>query len=237
MLEQNYRSTKNILEAANAVIEKNKRRKKKILFTENAEGEKIGLYGAYDEVDEAHFIALKAKELIGEGVPPHEIAVLYRANFQSRVLEEAFLSHNVPYHVLGTRFFERKEVKDVVSYLKAAENPESLSDIKRIINAPPRGIGKVSLLKILSGKREDLPAALRAKTDDFYGTLEKIKAAGLTMRPSELVRFVLDITGLKKQLETGVDEDEERLENLKELVTLAARYDELPMPQRDPSFA
>ncbi len=228
LLEQNYRSTKTILEAANSIIEKNKRRKKKILFTENEDGEKISLYGAYDESDEAHFIALKTKELLGEGIPAEEIAVLYRANFQSRILEEAFLSHNVPYQVLGTRFFERKEIKDIISYIKAALNPDSLSDIKRIINAPPRGIGKVGLLKIFSGNREALPAAQKDKVNHFYDLLGKIKDASETETPSRLIRYVFEISGMKTVLEQGTDEDVERIENVQELVTLASRYDGMP---------
>jgi len=231
LLEQNYRSTKTILEAANIIIDKNKNRKKKVLFTENNDGEKIGIYGAYDETDEAHFIALKAKELIGEGVRPEEIAVLYRANFQSRILEEAFLSHNVAYHVLGTRFFERKEIKDTVSYIKAAINPDGLSDIKRIINTPPRGIGKVGLLKILSNNKDALPAAQKAKVDDFYSILKRIEIASKTEHPSALVRYVIEISGIKSTMEQGNDEDQERLENIKELVTLAARYDEFPIEE------
>lgn len=224
LLEQNYRSTKNILEAANAVIEKNKNRKKKKLFTENNAGEKISLYGAYDEMDEAHFMALKSKELIGEGIAPEEIAVLYRANFQSRAIEEAFLAHNTPYHVLGTRFFERKEVKDIVSYIKAALNPESLSDVKRVINTPVRGVGKVSLLKVLSGQKEKLPPNLKNKVDEFYGILGKIKTASETYLTSALVRYTTEISGMKDMLEKEPD-GEERMENTKELVTLASRYD------------
>lgn len=230
LLEQNYRSTKTILQAANTIIEKNKNRKKKTLFTENDIGAKIGVYGAYDEVDEAQFIALKAKELIGTGTPAHEIAVLYRANFQSRTLEEAFLAHDVPYHILGTRFYERKEIKDVISYLKAARNPDSTSDLKRIVQAPPRGIGKVGLLKILSTPREQLTGTIKIKADDLYGTLDRIRDAMQNKKPSEVVRYTLEISGLKKMFEEGkTSDDEEHLENIKELVTLATRYDGMPI--------
>src|SRR3989344_208508 len=148
-LEENYRSTQTILGAANAVIEKNKIRFKKNLFTVNSEGEKIGLFGRGNEVDEAEFIK--------RGVSPGEIAVLFRANFQSRVLEEAFMNRGIPYQLLGTRFFERKEIKDIVSYLRAALNPDSFSDLKRIINVPTRGIGKTTMLKIFSGNESMLP--------------------------------------------------------------------------------
>ncbi|MCX6712287.1 MAG: UvrD-helicase domain-containing protein, partial [Candidatus Vogelbacteria bacterium] len=117
LLEENYRSTQTILNAANQVIEKNKNRHDKKLFTKNLEGAKIGLYTGMEEGDEAGFIAQKAKELIDEGINPNEVAVLYRANFQSRVLEEACLQGDVPYQVLGTRFFERKEIKDIVAFI------------------------------------------------------------------------------------------------------------------------
>ncbi len=139
LLEENYRSTQTILQAANTIIKKNKQRREKNLFTKNVGGEKISLFAGYDEEDEAYFIAEKAAELIQSGVPASEIAVLYRANFQSRVLEEAFLSKNVAYQVLGVRFFERKEVKDVLAYLRAAMSDSETGDLKRIINTPPRG--------------------------------------------------------------------------------------------------
>ncbi|MEK9181555.1 MAG: UvrD-helicase domain-containing protein, partial [Patescibacteria group bacterium] len=120
LLEQNYRSTKNILEAANVVIKKNKFRPDKNLFTNNETGEKIGLYEALDENDEAEFVATKILELKDSGLA--EIAILYRANFQSRALEEAMLRYNIPYQVLGVKFFERKEIKDTLAYLRAALN-------------------------------------------------------------------------------------------------------------------
>ncbi len=227
LLEENYRSTQTILTAANRIIEKNKKRREKKLFTKNGEGEAIGVYGGYDEVDEAEFIAEKVNNLIKAGVSAREIAVLYRANFQSRVLEDAFLSNSLPYQVLGVRFFERKEVKDVLSYLRAALNPESLSDIKRIINVPARGIGKVTLLKLFSGQKEGLPLAMAKKIDEFYTILQKIKVASENMKPSETVKFVIKTSGIEEALKVSkLEEDLERLENIKELVTLATKYDE-----------
>ncbi len=226
LLEQNYRSTQTILTAANRIIEKNKNRRDKKLFTTNPEGERIGIFGGYDESDEADFIAEKSAELIKSGVDPKEIAVLYRANFQSRVLEEAFLNHSVAYQVLGVRFFERAEVKDVLSYLRAALNPESLSDVKRALNAPPRGIGKVTLLKIFSEQRETLPAAAKKKVDDFFKLLETIKEKTETEKPSEIIKFIVKTSGIEAALKASThDEDLERLENIKELVTLAVKYD------------
>lgn len=226
VLEQNYRSTKIILETANRIIEKNLRRREKKLFTENADGERIGIYGGYDEADEADFIAQKISERVRSGVSPREIAILYRANFQSRVIEEAFLNHNIAYQVLGTRFFERKEVKDVLSYIRAALTPESSADIGRVINVPVRGIGKVTLAKILSGQRQSLSPAIAQKINDFYQILEEIRQHALSKLPSETVKFVVKRSGLEAALrKTTSEEDMERLENIKELASLATRYD------------
>lgn len=228
LLEENYRSTKRILEVANTVIKKNKQRIEKNLFTGNPQGEKFGIYPAYDEMDEAAFIASKAKSLIAAGVAPREIAVLYRANFQSRAIEEAFLAENLPYQVLGVRFFERKEVKDVLSYIKAALNPDSASDLKRIINTPPQGIGKTTFLKLISGQEASLPAGMRQKINNFRIRLARIKECALKEKPSATIKFVLSESGLSSLYKTGDEEDTERLENLKELASLAIRYDNLP---------
>ena len=227
LLEENYRSTKIILSAANAVIQKNKKRKEKNLFTRNAEGEKILLYAAYDEADEARFIAEKIQELIATGVPPSAIAVLYRANFQSRALEEAMLASSLPYQVLGVQFFERKEIKDMLALIRAALNPESVTDITRAVNVPPRGIGKVTLLAMHSGQTAKLGAAQQQKIAQFKVLLSNVRHALLNKKTSEGVRFVLAQSGLEEKLKSGTDEDLERLENIRELVSLAVKYDAL----------
>ncbi len=223
LLEQNYRSTKTILEAANDIIKKNLKRKDKTLFTNNSEGEQISLYSAYDEADEALYVARTAKRLLTSGTSPDEIAVLFRANFQSRALEEAFLSEEIPYQIIGTRFFERKEVKDVLSFIRAALNPQSLSDVKRIVNVPPRGIGKVTLLKMFEGK--PLPGAVGEKVVRFNSLLVEIREFALSHKTSETVKFVVRETGMEKIYKEGHEEDVERLENIRELATLALRYD------------
>ncbi len=225
LLEQNYRSTQTILAVANKVIAKNKNRKEKNLFTKNIEGEKVSFFKAKNETEEARFIARKSKELIEKGTDPKEIAVLYRANFQSRVIEEAFLTESTPYQVLGTKFFDRKEIKDILSYLKASLNPESLSDIKRIINVPTRGIGKVTILKIFGGEKEKLPAGVKEKVDAFFILLGKIKKASEDLKPSDVIKFIITESGIEKDLMNGTDEEKERLENIKELATLATKYD------------
>ena len=259
LLEQNYRSTKNILEAANEVIKKNKYRPNKNLFTDNIKGEKIGLYEALDETDEADFIATKILEIqdsradlllrgVSQADEPRgstvrartdsdpekeesallsEMAILYRANFQSRALEEAMLRYNIPYQVLGVKFFQRKEIKDTLAYLRAALNPDSLSDIKRIINFPARGIGKVTLVKIFANEKETLPIKMRVKIDNFYKTLEEIKEKIKKLKTSEIIKFVVKKSGIENELSNGTEEDMERLENIKELATLALKYDNL----------
>jgi DNA helicase-2/ATP-dependent DNA helicase PcrA len=227
MLEQNYRSTKTIIEAANNVINKNIFRVPKTLFTEKEEGESITIYEAYDEVYEARYVANTIYEMLSESedVKPEDIAILYRANFQSRALEEAMLSKNIPYQVLGTKFFDRKEIKDVLSYLRAALNRDSLSDIKRIINTPARGIGKVTLVKLFSGGLNELPASMQMKISSFYKLLDDVHEFAMVNKPSDTIKFIIEKSGLEDELKKGTEDDLERLENIKELVTLAIKYD------------
>lgn len=227
VLEENYRSTQTILDAANTIIKKNKRRKEKNLFTKNGAGEKIKLVGLYDEIDEARFVAQTAAERIKSGVPAREIAVLYRANFQSRALEEAFLMYEVPYQVLGVRFFERREIKDMLSFIRAALNPDSLSDLRRVINVPARGIGKVTFLKVASGKEHELRGKVRESVAQFRELLVRIRESAQTQKPSLTVLLTLRASGLETELKAGGEEELERLENIRELVTLATRYDHL----------
>ena len=227
-LEENYRSTKTILHAANAVIEKNKVRRPKNLFTENVHGEKIFIKGTLDEAGEAEFIALTAQEYIKNGTAPDEICVLYRANFQSRVLEEAFLKFGIPYQILGLRFFERKEVKDLISYLRAALNPESLADLKRIINVPTRGIGKATIAKIFSGGKDSLPSTMKLKIEKFYKLLADVRDISKQGKLSETITFIIKETGLEEEWKQGGEDGAMRLENAYELTHFASRYDNLP---------
>ncbi len=225
-LEENYRSSKTILGVANNVIIKNKYRIEKNLFTNNPVGEKIGLIDNYDENQEAYTVAGKIRDLITSGVSPEEIAVLYRANFQSRILEEACVSLSVPYQMIGVRFFERKEIKDTLSYIRASLNPNSVSDIKRIINVPARGIGKVTIDKVLEKKENELSAGAQIKVTNFRNILSHIKEESKKLTPSLLIKYTIKISGIEAELEKGKsEEDTERLENIKELVTLALSYD------------
>ncbi len=224
LLEENYRSTKTILSIANDVIKKNKIRKEKNLFTHNEAGERAVLFRASDEKDEARFVAEKSRELIAAGVSPEDIAVLYRANFQSRVLEEAFLRATIPYQVLGTKFYERKEVKDVLAYIRTSLT-ESPGDFKRALNTPPRGIGKVTVVKIFSGKEETLPPKMKEKISDFRKILSRIKKVAETKKPSEVLRETIELSGIGRMLKQGSEDDLERYENIMELVSLATNYD------------
>ncbi len=235
ILEENYRSTQNILAAANEVIVKNPNRPEKNLFTKNKEGEALGLYQAFDELDEAAFVARKIQELRKEGVAPKDFCVLYRANFQSRALEEALLANNIPYQVLGTRFFERKEVKDALSFIRAAlfSTP---ADIERITKAVPSGIGKVTLTKVLEGKENELTGAVREKVAKLRNLLARIREKAEQLSPGELVQFVITESGMERLCKEDKAEGVERLENLRELGNLAARYNTLPQAEALEAF-
>jgi DNA helicase-2/ATP-dependent DNA helicase PcrA len=235
-LEENYRSTQTILTAANRAISQNEIRKEKNLFTNANDGEPLEVYTAASETDEAQWVAARAQELIDAGTPANEIAILFRANFQSRALEEGFLNAHVPYQVLGVRFFERKEVKDILSYITASLNPDSMTAISRIINVPARGIGKTTLLKIVTGQEHSLPAKMKEKISKFHELLSRIADYAHTHKPSEVVKFVLKESGIEHELMHGTDDDHERLANIKELATLAVRYDSLSLDEGLHSF-
>ncbi len=227
-LEENYRSTQTILEAANRIIVKNVNRLEKTLYTKNGRGEKLTLITALDEREEAALIAGLAKKIIERGDSADELAVLYRANFQSRALEEAMLRAGVPYRVLGVRFFERQEVKDLLAYLKLALNANDFTSRKRIINVPPRGLGKVTVTKVLAGDQASLPPKTQEKVRAFDEIIAEIKKFALKEKPSDTIRYVLDRSGLNETLRAGGADDLERLENLRELVTLSLAYDQTP---------
>jgi DNA helicase-2/ATP-dependent DNA helicase PcrA len=227
LLEENYRSTQTIIAASNDIIKKNRNRVDKNVFTNNQEGEKITLYAGMTGVDEAEYVALTAKSLIANGADPSSIAILYRTNFQSRSLEEAFLNYAVPYQLLGTKFFERKEVKDILSYLRLALNPGSNADLGRVINEPARGIGKVTMLKVMEGKRSELNAGALAKVKVFDDIMMDIAQTATEKPLSDTIKFIMARSGIEGALkEEGTEDALERLENLRELVTLASRFND-----------
>jgi DNA helicase-2/ATP-dependent DNA helicase PcrA len=226
-LEENYRSTDVILEAANNIIEKNEVRIPKTLYTKKTNGEKITIAELYNEKDEASFIVDEIIDLWDKGVRLDEIAVLYRTNFQSRILEEYLVKNHIPYKMTGTKFYDRKEIKDTVSYIKAALNRDAFTEIKRCINTPPRGIGKTTVLKIIEGKTNELKGKVLESILSFYKVLDEIKSDIETKKPSEVLKNVLDKSSIYAYYsEMKTEDGMMRKENLEELVTLAKNYDE-----------
>lgn len=247
ILEQNYRSTKNLVDAANAVIAKNKKRKEKRATTEKGEGEPIVIHIASSAEDEARWIALTVRELMKQGSRPlnasyddasreqakpvlaEDIAILFRTNFQSRALEEGLLRAGVPYKLLGTRFFGRKEVKDALAWMRLAMDPSREVDKVRAAASPPRGIGAVTLGKLVAGERSKLRAGDLAKVEAFESIISELSLISETATPSEFVKAVIEKSGMRRALvDEGSAEDKERFENIEELASVAARYDHAP---------
>lgn len=228
VLEHNYRSTRTIVEAANAIIEKNKNRKEKRSVTDNPPGEKILIHFAGTAEQEAAWIAEETERALHAGSAPEEIAVLFRTNVQSRAIEEAFLAHSIPYRLLGTRFFDRKEVKDVLSWVRLSLDPTREADLMRAVQSPPRGIGKVTLGKLTAGKRGTLKPNERAKVEALERTVAELSETAKEALPSAFVKLLLEKSGIEADLKKDGEEGQERLENAQELVTLASRYDAMP---------
>ncbi len=228
ILERNYRSTKNLVDAANAVIEKNKNRKEKYSTTEKAEGAPIVVHVARSAEDEARWIALTIRALMKSGSKPEEVAILFRTNFQSRALEEGLLRAGVPYKLIGTRFFARKEVKDALAWMRLALDPSREVDKLRAAASPSRGLGKVTLGKLAAGQRSMLRAGERAKVEQFERIVAELACAALLLAPSKFVKLVVEKSGMRRALyEEGNAEDRERFENVEELASVAARHDSI----------
>lgn len=223
LLEENYRSTGNILSLANKAIKKNTVRTEKNLFTSQGEGDLVTVQPCWDEGSESEFIAKTCKSLIEEGVDPTTIAVLYRANFQSRILEEGFLKENVIYNLLGTKFFERKEIKDVMSYLRAALNRSSQQDLRRVFETPKRGIGKVTMAKLFAN--EEISGKASLAINKVYEFLDMVITTLETEPLSHVISMIIVDSGMEKEMLEGSSEDRERLENARELVSLTVKYD------------
>lgn len=228
VLAHNYRSTKTIVAAGNQIIEKNRNRKEKHAVTDNPDGEPIRLYQAANAEQEATWIVRQIHTSMREGVQPEEIAILFRTNFQSRALEEAVLAAGIPYKVLGTKFLDRKEVKDVLSWVRLALEPSREADRMRAVQSPSRGIGKVTLGKMVEGKRDTLKPAERAKVETFENLVNELSELSEIAIPSSFVKLVIEKSGMAASLLKEGEEGQERLENVKELATLASRFDGLP---------
>ena len=231
-LEENYRSTGNILNVANDIIKHNKQRKEKTLWTKNDDGPKIRYHRAYDEKDEANYVMEEINKLIISGEPKSSIAVLYRTNAQSRNMEEALLRENIPYKVVGSfYFYNRKEIKDLISYLKLIYNSNDDVSLMRIINVPKRQIGPKTIENLASkalSKGCSLYEAIDSgKELEFKKIIESIKKESENISLTELVELILDKTGMRKELESSKTlEAEVRLENLEEFKSITKNFEE-----------
>lgn len=232
LLEQNYRSTSNILDAANQVIKNNKMRKDKNLWTSRGIGEKIKYYRAYNERDEAQYVIRKIKELTNRNVEYKDIAVLYRTNAQSRVLEEEMLKENLPYRVIGSfYFYSRKEIKDLIAYLRLIHNSKDNVSLLRVINTPKRGIG-LKTIENLTIQADAMGVSIyeaisSGKELEFKNIIEKLKEMSKDLTLTELIDKVLDASGMKKELEDEKTlEAEVRLENLEEFKSITKTFEE-----------
>lgn len=243
-LEQNYRSTQNILNAANQVIRNNLERKTKTLWTENEEGEKLHFRQFMNAYEEAEYIvgdiSKKVREKDGEY---RDMAILYRTNAQSRLFEEKFFMANIPYKLVGgVNFYARKEIKDLLAYLKTVDNARDDLAVKRIINVPKRGIGATTLSRVQDYASQESISfydALRlaeqisslgraaAKVAPFVTFIQTLRSKAEILSPSELLRDIIDSTGYVKELEAeGTEEAEARIENIDELITKVVSYEE-----------
>lgn len=239
-LEQNYRSTANILNAANAVIENNTERVDKVLYSNKGEGELIDYFEAQDESDEANFIASKIKQDSGGNY--NRYAILYRTNSQSRALEEACMAAGIPYRIYGgLKFYDRKEIKDIIAYLKLIYNPDDSQSFRRIVNVPKRSIGDttvkrlqefadkedISLFAAAQRIQEDneIPPRTRSKITDFVNLITKFKEAVKNYNLREFVTLVIEKSGYLAELQLqNTPESEADIENLQEFVNVAEEF-------------
>ena len=232
MLEQNYRSTKTILNAANSVIKNNSFRKDKNLWCNNEEGEKISFYKAYDEIDEVFYIIRKIKELKASGKEYKDIAILYRTNAQSRVFEQEFLKQNIPFRIIGSfQFYSRKEIKDLLAYLRLVHNSDDDISLLRCINTPKRGIGNKTISELLENANYYDTSAYEAIKDgkalEFKKMIEELKELEKDLSLTEFIDKVLDKTGMRKALkDENTLEADIRLENLEEFKSVTKSFEE-----------
>ncbi len=250
LLEQNYRSTQSILDAATAVINQNQHRTPKALFTENGEGVPLVLYEAHSEAFEGEYVVQTIAELVAsEGIEPGEVAVMYRTNAQSRPLEDAFIRASLPYRLVGaTRFYGRKEIRDLIAYLRLVHNPDDTVSLMRVINTPTRGIGNKTINDLISwaDQLDGSPGAALAQLIDtpdlapFSGRSKSALSAFAEMLTGwrairerattrDLLEIVIDEIRYIDSINDGSEQAADRIENINELVNLASEYDELPL--------
>ncbi|MBF0710136.1 MULTISPECIES: ATP-dependent helicase [unclassified Gemella] len=243
VLDQNYRSNNVILDAANNVIKNNKIRKEKNLWSAKKGGNKINVYAAFNEIDEVEYIAKKIKNAINEGIEYKDIAILYRANYLSRIIENTLLSNSIPYKLVGSlKFLQRQEIKDILAYVNVIVNPQAELSLRRIINVPKRGIGPTSIEKI--------EKYMEQHNMTFYDTLSKIEQVGLSKKSTQEIiklqnifkkysnfkKFTIDEiimgiyldSGYSSMLKEANDEhSNDRISNISELVSSAKQYSEM----------
>lgn len=238
-LEQNYRSTQKILEASHQVVSKNQNRKDKKLWTDNNDGENIVVYEAQNEHDEGRWITSQIAKLKRKGASLSEIAVLYRTNAQSRALEEQFLQAAIDYRVVGgTKFYDRKEIRDVIAYLRVLNNPQDNTSLMRIINMPRRGIGAktasnliseatardLSVMDFLVNYQDEIANKSVQRFSKLIGYMQRQSQA---INIVELINELLERSGYYQMLQDGTQENESRLENIRELISVATKFSAL----------
>ena len=243
-LEQNYRSTQNILNAANQVIQNNMERKRKTLWTENEEGEKLHFRQFMNAYEEAEYVVGEISKKVREGKGEYrDFAALYRTNAQSRLFEEKLLMANIPYKLVGgVNFYARREIKDLLAYLKTVDNAKDDLAVRRIINVPKRGIGATTLSRVQDyasergmgfydalREAEQIPSIGRAavKVEPFVTFIQTLRSKQEFLSPSELLKDIIESTGYVEELRNeGTDEAEARIENIDELITKVVSYEE-----------
>ena len=232
LLEENYRSTNNILKAANSVIKNNSEGKKLNLWSSKSDGELITYVRCEDEIKEANYVTTKIKELVQQGYKYSDMAVLYRTNAQSRVVEDAFVRNNIPHNIIGSYYFyNRKEIKDLIAYLKLIYNPNDSVSLERIINVPKRGIGTKSIEnlrnKATSNNMSMFDAIDSGKELEFKNIILKLQEFSLNNNLSDLIEEVLTTTGIRMEYELNKSlENEAKVENLNEFKTVALMFEE-----------
>ncbi len=235
VLDQNYRSTQVILDAAREVISKNRAQKEKNLWTRKEAGDLLNVAVAENEWGEAEYAITEIQDMLREGHKAGDIAILYRTNAQSRVLEEVFLEHNLPYTMIGgVRFYQRKEIKDIVAYLRLMQNPKDMVSIRRIINVPARGIGKAALTRYLAYYVEHVghekPTAgphskKQEALDQFHSMIKELRARAQAEHASSFIRHLIKTIRYREYLRDASERADERWENIQEFVSLAGKYD------------
>jgi len=255
LLEQNYRSTQTILDASYQIISRNVNRKEKKLWSEKKVGEPIVIYEAADEKGEAEFIVAEIAKLTNEKlgnkkINLKDIAILYRTNAQSRSIEEAFLKYNLPYKIVGgIKFYLRKEIKDIIAYLRLIQNSNDQISLERIINIPKRDLGQVTFKKVIAEiekteqniiealfnyNYENIPESKIKKIKNFAEIILKCQDKTNRVKISELLSYLLKSIAYEKHIKDGTDDGEKRWENVKELFSAVEKYDNLPAKESLP---